>query len=873
MKHFVLFAAISLLLGACGSGLPTSVTVPPSAAPGPLEGEGLLGELRLKVAAGSLQALQAEFLPAGGLGPQSFVSLSPSKSLRLCPGTLSTLDDATVVPSVRYLNAVLNFDLLGGSAPAAFQLVAVDSDPSDDNPTPLLNLRNAAGDPLPDAQTAQKMVPGMVMKAALGVASDPLFSDHRDYSLAEQSAQQTALNLRSPTYRGKMLNYGFVASTQTENRLISAPSSTDTACNNPATAQVGIGYKLPLESTDPEKSFPYRFELRFMVFSYSAPPKVKGLELAQTHVIPAQGRTWAGVAPQTFQNYDLHLTAERGALAFLDLESTEGWTEPGVLEAYLGGVKVGEVALNSPATLPPTEAQGPAYSKTAHWAKLSAGWVKPGLELRVRSPLGEQSEAQAVKVGAPAWLSVQTLPFYLFGLDEKAISLDLTREPNAAAKQEYAAKHPIAKLEALNHPAQKVKWPYIIVAPRQGRVAQKVLYKEQQGDGYAVMSAVLGVLGAMRQANGDTPLNVHYYAPLLMANQLGQYSSPGGGLGGGHVGTGDYQYSGTFIHEQGHAFGLTHANDGDNAGVYPYVGGSLKGSGWGYDLNRDLFLAPFVPKSASTYLGCKNSSFPKGRQIDEQGRCIKQDPMQSGSGDQMAGDLYTMFSDWSVAFIQRYFEGVTTLENGQRKYSGGRWFVDPASNGYQRWDSLSTSWVPVTQAMYAGDKGLYGLNGGLPLERGVAVHTLLMTAQISGASNAYPLGYDPDLTQIYPPLSFNGNLSRLLDPSLEADRNLVTPNVSANPWFCLNSGCDYSVRVTYTDGTVRHVLLQGGFRKWYSTNLVSGLNTPTSSESFHLWAVNVPAQAPLSKVELLETPQVYSAWPLEPRVIATRTLP
>lgn len=107
---------------------------------------------------------------------------------------------------------------------------------------------------------------------------------------------------------------------------------------------------------------------------------------------------------------------------------------------------------------------------------------------------------------------------------------------------------------------------------------------DQQKDGYAVMSAVLNLIGGLRGANGEGPTNNQYYAPILSLNpSTGREFFLGGGLGGGAVGTGDENYTGIFIHEQGHAFGLPHAGDAYTGGTYPYAGGSLNGSVWGYD--------------------------------------------------------------------------------------------------------------------------------------------------------------------------------------------------------------------------------------------------------------------------------------------------
>lgn len=610
-------------------------------------------------------------------------------------------------------------------------------------------------------------------------------------------------------------------------------------------------------------------------------PSISKLELAQTHVIPAEGKSWSG---DKFKNDNLHLVGNRDALVLVDISSPNGRTVDAFVEAYVSGQKLGEVALSTPDTLPKTEANGPAYSTTAYWANLDKSWIKVGLELRVRANEGQFSESKAVKVGAPSEFIMYTLPFYLFGLDETDIPLSQTAAPDKATQDEYFAKHPFATLNMVNHPAGKIVWPYIIVGPRGGRVAQKVEYKEQQGDGYAVMSATLNTLGAIRSANGDSLLNNQYYAPLLMANQAGNYSSPGGGLGGGHIGTGDYSYTGIFIHEAGHAFGMPHANDGYNDGEYPYIGGSVKGSSWGFDQTRNEFLGTFVPTTASTFARCATGGFPMGRQFDEQNRCVKQDPMQSGSGDQAAGYKYTMFSDFNASVVQQYLEGTATESNGKRSYDGGRIFPDNTSaTGYSRWDSLDNKFVPFSTTTTSG--GLWGLDQELPTTRGVSVHTLIVTISLDSIQDTFTekagethltyqdtINYNNTLTQIYPPLSYTGNLRRTIDPTDAAQRASIVPNTSENYWYCRNSGCDYTLRVTFSDDTQQHVLLHGGFRGWFSNDIETTSGDPTNSDSYRVFGMNIPGNKAIKKLELLETPEVWKGFPQSPKVIATRTI-
>jgi Peptidase M66 len=607
-------------------------------------------------------------------------------------------------------------------------------------------------------------------------------------------------------------------------------------------------------------------------------PAINSLEVAQTHVIPAEGKVWPSTS---LQGKNFHLTADREALILVKLSSPNGVITNPILEVFNGSKTLGEVALNIPATLPPTEANGPAFSSTSHWAKIDKAWVSQGLTVRVKNSAGERSAAKPINVGPRTAFTILTLPFYLFGVSETAAPISQTAAPDQATKDEYFAKHPISDIQLINHPAGKIIWPYIIVKPRKGLAAQKVVYKEQQNDGFAVMSAVLDVLRTMRYANGDGSMNIQYFGPLIMATQSGQYGPPGGGLGGSDVGTGDFSYSGIFIHEAGHAFGMPHSIDD---GAFPYTGGSLKGSSWGFDQKRNEFLDVLVPTTAATYKNCLTAGgFPLGRQVDNLNRCIKQDPMQSGAGDQTPTSKYTMFSDYNASIVQNYLEGTATLANGKYVYSGGKTVLDGTSGtGYSRWNSVEKRNLPVETTTVSA--GLYGLDNQLPYQRNVAVHAIVFTAAISSivekidpAQLNYDdtVSYDMALTQIYPPISYTGNLRRLIDPTDAVQLASIQPNTGTikggvNDWFCKNAGCDYTLKVTFADNSVQHSVVQAGFRGWFDNALVAGVQDPMSESSFKVWALNVPATKALKQIELLETPEVYKGFPANPRVVASR---
>jgi hypothetical protein len=585
------------------------------------------------------------------------------------------------------------------------------------------------------------------------------------------------------------------------------------------------------------------------------PIELLALQTAQTHVLPDSGLSWS----LSDGAHELHLVGRRSFLALVDLGDIS--PDNPVLEVLQGGAIVGTVPLASPTELPPTEASGPALATHLYSATVDAAWVVPGLSLRVSADNFAPSEARELVVGADSELDMWTLPFYLFGADDRnAPPIAVTAKPDAASTTELYQKWAIGKVNFLQHPAGRVAWPAIVVGPREGKPAMQVHNADEQQDGFAVMSAVLSTLSALRSANGEASTNNQYYAPLLMLDAQGSYAAPGGGLGGGSCGTGDYDYAGIFIHEQGHAFGMPHAGGAYDDGNYPYPGGSLLGSVWGFDAARNEFLAPFIPPTADTADTCLDDVT---RQKDGEGRCVKQDPMQSGSGDQDPSYKYTLFSDFNASVIQRYFEGETTLgDGGVHEYDGGTLFVDPGSStGYSRWDSIDHERVEVP--VETTDKGLYGFDRGLPTQRGVPVHAIVFT--LSHADT-------PSVSQIYAPLSYTGNLIRQVDPTSPPQLAEILPNTGDVPWYCHASGCDYTLRVTYKDGTQAHVLLRGGFRPWFDPMGEPGPTTsdPLDSDSFRVFSVNVPGDQPLTKIEVLDTPMGWNGLPADATVLLSR---
>lgn len=586
--------------------------------------------------------------------------------------------------------------------------------------------------------------------------------------------------------------------------------------------------------------------------------KLSSAEYAQTHILPEAGLKWT-LAKDTAS---LKLVGKRDTLMLVTLDVADA-SNP-VVNGVANGVALGKLALNPPSALPPTEAGGAPYKAGLYSVVLPASWLVKGLSLTVSADNYLASAPSAPVIGAASVIDLNIVPFYLFGAnDSNTQSLAAVQAPTAATRNDIYDKWPVSEIKVKPFAGGRIDFPTVVVAPRADannvrQPAYALANLDQQRDGYAAMSSVLDLMGLMRHANGEEATNNLYYGPMLTLNAAGKFANLGGGLGGGGGGVGDTAYSGIFIHEMGHAYGLPHANDGYLDGKYPYAGGSTKGSAWGYDQNAKRFLNLLVDKSAMTFATCARTN-----QTTASGQCYKQDIMQSGAEDKTAGHSYGAFSDFNVAKIQQWFEGIASTDAaGKRVFSGGVLFPDSSfASGYARWDSLASSLTEHVPALTKG--GLYGINDDLPVTKNVPVYTIM---------GAYSQAGSPGASTIYPPVKYTGNLIKTFDPASAQDIADFTIDTGKYYWYCKGSGCDYTIRVTYADGSVIYRALKGSFRPWFTPTAAfpASASAPLDSNSFRTWAINVPADKNISRIELLDTPMVWKGLPANPAVLLSR---
>ena len=591
------------------------------------------------------------------------------------------------------------------------------------------------------------------------------------------------------------------------------------------------------------------------------------LELAQSHVFPAPARTWETAGLSRYGDIDLHLVGNREALTIFELGSL---AESSAVSMHVTNEERGsddvEIALSPPSQIPGTYGDdnagsaldGEPYSTTAWTGTIPADLIKKGLSIKVTYPGGERTWSNFT-VGAPTDFGIVSLPFYFFGADpETTTHHDVTLTPELAGKmpesveEEFKQRLPIASLSSQLHPARFFKSPYAVVAPRQGGSAYRIYQKEEAKDGFAVIGSTMNLIGALREMDAAVPFAVQYYGAIILEDAAGRYAGPGGGLGGGHKGAGDYSFGGIFFHEQGHAFGLPHANDAYKRGEYPYPNGGLGGSGWGYDSNVGKFLDPF-------YKDC-NESDEQPREDQKPNRCYKQDPMQGGHGNRDDGTYYGLFSDFQNARIQRYFEGTDATD--------GRAFKSP-DGGYSRWNPATESFVDVqlrsTEVPRVFDKDL------------TAVIFTISCAELKcdalGALDTSSL----EATQVYPPMQYKGDSREFVDVD---NLYMLDRYHHVKAWkdnrdeqtYCRGSGCDFVAQFTFSNGEVSRVIVPAGFRTWHKpTEPVEASRVdPVNHRSFTTVGVTARGQHP-TRIDLMyapfawegihaRVPQVLSSW-------------
>lgn len=571
-------------------------------------------------------------------------------------------------------------------------------------------------------------------------------------------------------------------------------------------------------------------------------PELRNVELAQSHVIPPGGRTLQ--SPNEAKNNTqrkLMLVADRAALLMLEPSSAVSSL---VVRAKLAdGRTLGPLTMNAPAQLPAADGGGRAYSTTKYSVLLPREWVQLGTTLEVGQAGFSSPRSIALTVTPATTLKHHTVPIYLFGArhEQSVAKFDLSTFATGgyAIDQEYSQKLPIAKLDTRTTGA--VTLDRLTVPGRNDdrfchpamSVSSWADYRAIEGDTNA---RTIRILGDMRgwTANRDGSFAAGFYGFVqTMADGRQVAAATGGGLGGGGVAVsgGDYRpetiYSAIFNHEMGHAYGLPHADSAAANGDDPNPLGTKSSSAWGYDSIRNRLLTTLEFSGQSCDARTVN------------GVCYQRTPM-SGGDDDRAGALFrwSSFSDYQAAIMQQGF-----LD---------KLFPDSAyDGGYKRWNRTTGAFEkPSNDDRVRAGTDVLKLNQSVQTVIGTVSHFNLA----------------PTASALYLTPAWTGNLPRQIDPTVQSNLDTILSD-SPGGWsgyYCVGSGCDYTLVVTYADGSVLRHLLPFGYRGFNKPNDASGYKAGardvTHGDNFSTFAVNIPSgRGGVAKLQLFSTPH-GSAW-------------
>ncbi|MFZ6754298.1 M66 family metalloprotease [Undibacterium sp. Dicai25W] len=577
---------------------------------------------------------------------------------------------------------------------------------------------------------------------------------------------------------------------------------------------------------------------------------VTKIEVAQTHVLPPNGLSW----PTTTGSAPLILAGQRDALALIQF--TQADVKNPVLEIWNNQTLIQSISLNSPDKLPATEGGEAAYGNNIWSAKIPAALVTPGMLVNFSSDNYGRTTQTAVTVGANIDLTMQILPFVLFGATNANTGLDLNTERimrmTDQMKQQITAGWP-GNATVVNHPAGQFVSPYFVMPPQNGAPAYLASSMSDINDGGLFVDAINDLTYQVHQASGDMSINRVTFSSVIAVDNTKPGTNKLAWIGNGvsipsaGVATGGNSY-GFLLHETGHAMSLNHSRSeyNDPTGKhYPYIQGSLAGSAWGYNSATNEFRHPLVPKTSPIFQSCTKQS---NYQLDANGRCYRLDPMDhADDGSDPKYNGFSLFSDYNIARIQRWITGQIKLDG-------------TSPTNFSKWDNVSSSWKPYTPV--TTNSGVDQIKGNVPVLRNIPVAKIVLTLSNAGT---------PNVSRFYPPILATDSSIETIDPTDVTQLAKIYPytlngNNAEYMWYCHQSGCDYTLRVTFSDGSQAYRLLKGGFRKYSNpATFDAGVTDPTNSKSFHLWAINVPnpSNAKVAKLELLDTSMIWNMTPTQ----------
>lgn len=513
---------------------------------------------------------------------------------------------------------------------------------------------------------------------------------------------------------------------------------------------------------------------------------------------------------------------------------------------------------------------GASYALT-----LPASWLQPGVTLRIGDVGGPTmlKAASELRVGSRPEFNLVLADVLLFG--DTAPS---ARE--ASFGTELAGKLPVSRVTIQSLPFS-LQLPRMVIGPRSDSVSpfgdpietgamwvdrkpacaswMKTAGTCLPHSKHAVWDTLVDLLAQMQAANGMSESSFWF-------GLIGTGSRLSGGSGWWATGTvalGE-DLGKPFMHENGHSLGLPHlgsvtaSRQRSSTGLrHPYLGEVVRYDGQylGGGLGRTFAWDPI--DNALIAPTCADTGFEK------------QEPVQRASCETVrTGRQLDHFSDASMFKVLRFLNGAAQVSSGTVPYYSallagssadtflpvayqlpaetGRVLATPQGNAVnlRRWDAATQSYVTLLRPL-GGDTGFLSAPVSAPAgSEYVQFYDFRFPQSVNvPVISVYgTFNYMDDTTStIYAARQAYGNLMRLWDPTNAVQFGQMQSSVSRSTFW---NGYDLHLRVTYLDGSLRHVALPREAKP---------VSTPI--QGFTQWAVNLPDDGrSIVRIELLHRP-------------------
>ena len=472
--------------------------------------------------------------------------------------------------------------------------------------------------------------------------------------------------------------------------------------------------------------------------------------------------------------------------ALLQLGITGEGEAPDVqVEGFFQGNSLGTLCLDGPDILSETIDLSTADFEHYFSVTLPKSWVRNGLELHL-------DIGGAVRVITPEALKIG--PYVEMNLVMVNMDvLDYNGEPHQwpifeRFLPELASSIPASVVRFGEFPVT-LKYPQLVASDN---TEQLVLFSNvdeifERGTSEGnINSVAMNFLADLHRSTGDFLSTVYFGNTLNLA--------PGGWGGGGSFVSNDF--TDIFIHELGHALSLPHweetldSGDNEDLYLYPYYGEDGFAGGRGEQWNFIQSTQQFESPKCTTDDDPRVMGLERSDAMQRELACLGH---RTGTNAPWDG-----FGDFSALAMYRYLSGANAL-------SGTVTYRNEAVNyrlAYQ--DGFPT----------------VGMENGVRVYQRDSIQPNFLyndqSAELPGQEqvdqNVYLIYGSAHLTQnqaniVYEPLRYRGNLPPQLDPT---DETLLTElrMGGLHPESKLLEGPkDLTLRLTYADGTVRHVLV------------------------------------------------------------------